>query len=213
MKLYGYYRSSAAYRVRIALNLKGLDYEQVPVNLLEGEEQGDAYRAVNPQGLVPVLEVAGRRLSQSLAILEYLEETHPRPPLLPDDPLDRAEVRSLADLIACDIHPLDNLRVLKYLQNELQVDSDERNRWYRHWIEQGFNAFEARLDALDSQDFCLGEAPGLADVLLIPQVYNARRFQVDLTPWPRIRCIERHCLDLSAFAWAVPERQPDCPDS
>lgn len=213
MTLYGYYRSSAAYRVRIALNLKGLDYEQVPVNLLDGEEQGDAYRAINPQGLVPVLEVAGRRLSQSLAILEYLEETHPQPPLLPDDPLDRAEVRSLADLIACDIHPLDNLRVLKYLQDELQVDSDDRNRWYRHWIAQGFAAFEARLSGLGSRDFCFGDAPGMADVLLIPQIYNARRFRLDMSAYPRIEGIERHCLALPAFERAIPERQPDCPES
>ena len=211
IRLYTYYRSSAAYRVRIALNLKGIDHEQVAVNLLEGEEQGDAYRAVNPQGLVPTLEVDGQRFTQSLAILEYLEERWPDPSLLPAGAPERARARALADLIACDIHPLNNLRVLKYLTDELEVDSDERNRWYRHWIEEGFRAFEQQLEALGSADVCFGTQPGLADVLLIPQVYNARRFAVDLEPFPRIRRIEAHCLTLDAFARAQPEQQADAP--
>lgn len=211
MKLYGYYRSSAAYRVRIALNLKGLDYEQIAVNLLEGEDQSGHYREINPQGLVPVLEVEGHRLSQSMAILEYLEESHPEPPLLPRDPLQRAAARSLANVIACDIHPLNNLRVLKYLQQELEVNDDARNQWYRHWIEEGFTAFEQRLEAYGSSDFCLGQQPGLADVLLIPQVYNARRFKVDMRRFPRIEQIEQHCLQRDSFIRAIPENQPDAP--
>jgi maleylacetoacetate isomerase len=211
MKLYGYYRSSAAYRVRIALNLMGLDYEQIAVNLLEGEDQSGHYREINPQGLVPVLEVEGHRLSQSMAILEYLEESHPEPPLLPRDPLQRAAARSLANVIACDIHPLNNLRVLKYLQQELEVNDDARNQWYRHWIEEGFTAFEQRLEAYGSSDFCLGQQPGLADVLLIPQVYNARRFKVDMRRFPRIEQIEQHCLQLDPFIRAIPENQPDAP--
>jgi len=211
IRLYDYHRSSAAYRVRIALNLKGLEYQAVAVNLLAGEEQGAAYRSVNPQGLVPVLDVDGRRIRQSLAILEYLEETRPEPPLLPEAPLPRAEARSLAQLIACDIHPLNNLRVLKYLQKELEVDDEQKNRWYRHWIDEGFSAFEQRLTELGSGDFCIGDRPGLADILLIPQVYNARRFRVDMTRYPRIRRIEQHCLGLEAFAKAIPENQPDAP--
>ena len=211
MKLYGYYRSSAAYRVRIALNLKGIEYESIAVNLLAGEDQSGDYRAINPQGLVPVLEVDGRRLAQSMAILEYLEETRPEPPLLPADPLDRAEVRALANIVACDIHPLNNLRVLNYLKVELQVKDEQKNAWYRHWIEQGFDALETRLDSLGSRDYCFSARPGLADVLLVPQVYNARRFRVDMSRYPRIEQIEQHCLSLDAFARAVPERQPDAP--
>jgi len=209
MKLYSYYRSSAAYRVRIALNLKGLDYETVAVNLLKGEEQGDDYRRINPQGLVPVLEVDGQLLAQSMAILEYLEETRPEPPLLPGDPLQRAQVRALANIVACDIHPLNNLRVLKYLATELQAEDEQKNRWYCHWIDEGFRAFEQRLQDLDSGDYCFGNSPTLADVLLIPQVYNARRFRVDMTRYPRIERIEQHCLGLEAFARAIPENQPD----
>ncbi len=212
MKLYDYYRSSAAYRVRIALNLKGIEYESIAVNLLAGEDRSDDYRAINPQGLVPVLEVDGQRLSQSLAIIEYLEEARPEPSLLPPDPLDRAQVRALADIVACDIHPLNNLRVLGYLKDELRVEDEPRNAWYRHWIEQGFAAFEARLEALGSRNYCFADRPGLADALLIPQVYNARRFQVDPSRYPRIERIEQHCLSLDAFARAVPERQADAPE-
>lgn len=208
--LYSYFRSSAAYRVRIALNLKGLDYEIRPVHLVKGEQGEDDYRALNPQGLVPTLVDEGRVIGQSIAILEYLEETRPEPPLLPAAPDGRARVRQIADAIACDIHPLNNLRVLRHLKNELGTDEAARHRWYAHWIREGFVALE-RILAADGQssDFCHGDRPGYADCFLIPQLYNAHRFDVPLEDFPIIRRIEANCLALDPFRRAAPEVQPD----
>lgn len=208
--LYGYWRSSASYRLRIALNLKLLDFEQVAVDLVAGEQSAESYGKLNPQGLVPTLVVNEETaLGQSLAILEYLEEVHPEPALLPVDPLDRARVRQIAQIIACEIHPLDNLGVLRYLVRELGVDEEQKLTWYRHWIARGFAAIEKLLDDPRTGDFCHGDSPTFADVCLVPQVYNARRFECDLETYPRIRAIEAACLELAAFAQAVPERQPD----
>jgi maleylacetoacetate isomerase len=212
LKLYGYWRSSAAYRVRIALELKGLTYESVPVHLVRdgGEQRKPSYRRINPQGRVPALEHDGRVLTQSLAIIEYLDETWPEPALLPSTAAARARVRALAQLVACDIHPLNNLRVLQYLANELGRSEDARNDWYRHWIEDGFDALEALLaGSTETGRYCHGNEPGLADVLLVPQVYNARRYQCDLTPYQTITRIEQACNALAAFDRARPERQPD----
>jgi maleylacetoacetate isomerase len=211
VKLYGYFRSSAAYRVRIALNLKGLAYDAVPVHLVRdgGEQHAAAYRALNPQELVPALEDEGRVLTQSLAIIEYLDETHPEPPLLPADPAGRARVRALALQIACEIHPLNNLRVLQVLKRDFGLDEAVTRRWYRHWITVGFDAFEASLSASPEGLFCHGDAPGLADLCLVPQVFNARRFDCDLAPYPRICAIDAECAALAPFAAAHPERQPD----
>jgi maleylacetoacetate isomerase len=210
MKLYDYYRSSAAYRVRIACNLKGVAPERTFVHLAKGRQRDSAFLAVNPQGLVPALEVDGRVLTQSLAILEYLDETHPRPPLLPADPLGRARVRSIAQAIACDIHPIDNLRVLNYLTGTLGVSQEQRAGWYRYWVEIGFEALEASL-ARDSATgrFCHGDAPTLADICLVPQVANARRFDIDLASFPTLVRIDAACQALPAFADAAPARQPD----
>ena len=212
LKLHGYWRSSAAYRVRIALNLKGLAYEQVPVHLIRdgGEQHRPEYAATNPQRLVPVLQHGQRMIRQSLAIIEYLDELWPDPPVLPIAPRERARARALALLVACDIHPLNNLRVLQYLEREYNAPLSERDAWIRHWIEDGFRAFEALLvEDLSRGEFCEGESPGIADCCLIPQVYNARRFGVDLDPYPNIRRIEAACLALPAFDAARPERQPD----
>ncbi|MFW3617005.1 maleylacetoacetate isomerase [Billgrantia antri] len=209
--LYGYYRSSAAYRVRIALNLKGLAYHQAPVNLVKGEQRGEENLARNPQGLVPVLETDdGIQLSQSLAICEYLDERHPEPPLLPADAAGRARVRSLAQLVACEIHPLNNLKVLKYLVHELKLDDEAKLAWYRHWIAEGFAALEARLAGEPATGtFCHGDSPTLADLCLVPQVYNAERFDCDLSPYPTIRRITERCRGMEAFAMAAPGEQPD----
>lgn len=214
LRLYSYWRSSAAYRVRIGLNLKGLAYDIVPVHLVldGGQQHSEHYRAINPQALVPTLFHGQRRLTQSLAILEYLDEVWPEPALLPATARERQRVRALAMLVACDIHPLNNLRVLQYLDREWGVPQPERDGWVRHWIEEGFRALEAHLaDHPSTGDFCEGEMPTLADCCLIPQVYNARRFGVDLTPYPTIRRIEAACLALPAFDAARPERQPDAP--
>lgn len=211
MKLYGYYRSSTSYRVRIALNLKGLDYRQQPVNLLQGEHREGPYRQLNPQGLVPILETdEGERLTQSLAICEYLEERYPEPSLLPANAADRARVRALVGLLAIEIHPLNNLRVLKYLTGELGIDEDTKLGWYRHWIAEGFDALEAML-AGDPRTgrYCHGDQPGLADACLVPQVYNAERFGCDLESYPTIRRIHDACKELPAFARAHPAEQPD----
>lgn len=212
MKLYTYFRSSAAYRVRIALNLKGIAYESSFVHLVKdgGQQLQDAYRAVNPEKLVPCLQDGDATISQSLAIIEYLDETHPEVPLLPADPLGRARVRSLAQMVACDIHPIDNLRVLRYLVGELKVSEDAKNEWYRHWIREGFAALETRLarDA-DTGRFCHGDTPGLADCVLVPQVFNARRLNVDLAPYPTIVRIDAACMALPAFQSAQPSQQPD----
>lgn len=211
MKLYSYYRSSAAYRVRIALNLKQLPYETAAVHLLKngGEQKQPEYSAKNPQKLVPALEDGGRVLTQSLAIIEYLEEQYPHRALLPADAAGRARVRALAQLIACDIHPLNNLRVLGYLKDTLAAGEDARSQWYRHWVQQGFAALETLLQSDQTGRFCHGDAPGLADCCLVPQVYNARRFGVDLSPYSTIVRIDAACSALEAFQAAAPENQPD----
>lgn len=216
MKLYSYFRSSASYRVRIALNLKGLPYETVPVHLLKdgGQQFAPDYLKLNPDAVVPALidDSAGHAavLTQSLAIIEYLEETHPTPPLLPQDPLDRAYLRSLALTIACEIHPLNNLRVLRYLMRELKIGEEDKNAWYRHWCEHGLASVETLL-AKDRRTgtFCYGEAPTLADCFLIPQIANAQRMNCDLSRMPTIMRINDACLALDAFAAASPARQPD----
>jgi maleylacetoacetate isomerase len=216
MKLYTYFRSSAAYRVRIALNLKGLPYEAVPVHLVKGggEQLQDAYRAVNPSALVPSLQDGEgtniATITQSMAIIEYLEETHPATPLLPSAPLERARVRELAQIIACDIHPVNNLRILRYLVRNFGVSEDAKNEWYRHWIKEGFAALEAHLARGSVQGrFCHGDTPTMADCFLVPQVYNAKRFDVDMTPYPRIAAIDAACATLPAFQAAHPASQGD----
>jgi maleylacetoacetate isomerase len=214
MKLYSYFRSSAAFRVRIALNLKGLSHDIVPVHLLKngGEQFSAEYRKLNPDALVPTLvdDASADTVTQSLAIIEYLEEMHPVPPLLPQDAHDRAYVRGIALSIACDIHPLNNLRVLRYLVRELHVDEDRKNAWYRHWCEQGLAAIEARLvSAGRAGKFCYRDTPTLADCCLIPQVANALRMQCDVSKIPTIMRINEACLALDAFANAAPDRQPD----
>lgn len=210
MRLYGYWRSTAAYRVRIALALKGIDYETVPVDLRANEQAAAGYGAVNAHRLVPVLADGEARLTQSLAICEYLDESHPRPPLLPAAPAARARVRAIAQAIACEIHPLNNLRVLKYLGDELGIDEPDRLAWYRHWIHTGFRSLEAELAASPHTGRCChGDDVTLADLCLVPQVYNADRFEVDLAAYPVIRRINEHCLGLEAFEGARPENQPD----
>lgn len=214
MILHGYYRSSAAFRVRIALALKGLPHEKVAHHLRHNAHWAPDYIARNPQGLVPALDVGGeaggRVLTQSLAIIEYLDEAHPAPPLLPAAAIDRAHVRSLAQTVACDIHPVDNLRVLRYLRDPLGQDEAAVATWYNHWIAEGFAAIEARL-AQDSRTgrFCFGDAPGLADICLVPQVVNAGNYTLDLTPYPTITRIFDACMALDAFASAHPRAQPD----
>jgi len=212
MKLYTFFRSSASYRVRIALNLKGLDYEQLPIHLRRGggEQLTSAYKAINPQGLVPTLEDGGRSIPQSLAIIEYLEERYPEPPLLPGDPAGRATVRGMALIIACEIHPLQNLRVLNYLRNELKHEEEDVNRWARHWITLGLLALEQMVTEVPKRGkFCFGDAPSLADVVLIPQLYNARRFGCDLSGIPSLVQIDANCGALPAISKAAPENQPD----
>ncbi|HLU78670.1 MAG TPA: maleylacetoacetate isomerase, partial [Burkholderiaceae bacterium] len=202
MKLYSYFRSSAAYRVRIALNLKGLAYETVPVHLLKdgGQQYSADYKALNPTALVPTLVDGELAIGQSMAILEYLEETHPQPPLLPSDAAGRARVRAIAQTIACDIHPLNNLRVLKHLKHVVGVDEDTKNAWYRHWIDVGLSSIEAMLAGHPSTGrFCHGDHVTLADVLLVPQVFNARRFECDLSAMPTIHRIVDACSQLDAF--------------
>ena len=209
MILYDYFRSSAAYRMRIALNLKGLEAERRFIHLRKGEQRGAGYLEVNPQGLVPTLMIDGEAFTQSLAIIEYLDEMHPQPALLPKDAKDRAWVRSIALAIACDIHPLNNLRVLKYLGREFQVDEAKRDDWYRHWVSDGFTALEARLAARPADRFCFGDTPTIADIFLVPQVANANRVSTPLEPFARIRAINAACLALPAFDRARPEVQPD----
>jgi maleylacetoacetate isomerase len=211
MKLYDYFRSSAAYRVRIALNVKGLAPERAFVHLRRGAQRDDDYLALNPQGLVPSLVTdGGDVLTQSLAIIEWLDETHPKPPLLPSDPAGRARVRSLALAIACDIHPLNNLRVLNYLTGTLGASEAQKNGWYRYWCDVGLEALETRLASQAATgSFCHGDAPTLADVCLVPQLANARRVDLDLGPYPTLLRIEATCNALPAFAAAAPSRQPD----
>ncbi len=216
IKLYSYFRSSAAYRVRIALGLKGLAWETVPVHLLQGggQQHSAAYRATNPQELVPALQdgegEGAAVLTQSLAIIEYLDETHGGVPLLPQDPLGRARVRALAQSIACDLHPLNNLRVLAYLKHTLGVQEDAKNAWYAHWVALGLSALEQSLATSSATGrYCHGDTPGLADCCLVPQVYNARRFNCPLDGYPTIARIVAACEELPAFQQAAPERQPD----
>ena len=211
MKLFDYFRSSAAYRVRIALNLKGLAPERAFVHLRRGAHREDPYLALNPQGLVPSLVTDdGDVLTQSLAILEWLDETHPQPPLLPGDPAGRARVRSLALAVVCDIHPLNNLRVQNYLTGTLGVTDAQKDGWTRYWIDTGFEALEARLarDAATGR-FSHGDAPTIADVCLVPQMTNARRVEFDFAPYPTLMRIEAACAALPAFANAAPAKQPD----
>ena len=216
LQLYSYFRSSAAYRLRIALHLKGLAFDTVPVHLLKGggEQLQSAYRAINPAALVPALNIDadndGTTLTQSLAIMEYLDETHPQPPLLPADALGRARVRALALTVACDIHPLNNLRVLTYLSGELQASGDARNAWARHWMALGFAPLEQPLANDAAPGLCChGDTPTLADCCVVPQVFNARRFELDLAPYPTLVRIAEHCETLPAFIAAHPAQQPD----
>lgn len=216
LQLYSYFRSSAAYRLRIALHLKGLAFDTVPVHLLKGggEQLQSAYRAINPAALVPALQIDadndGTTLTQSLAIMEYLDETHPQPPLLPADALGRARVRALALTVACDIHPLNNLRVLTYLSGELQASGDARNAWARHWMALGFATLEQHLAHDAATGLCChGDTPTLADCCVVPQVFNARRFELDLAPYPTLVRIAEHCEALPAFIAAHPAQQPD----
>lgn len=211
MELYSYFRSTAAYRVRIALHLKGVDYTLTPVNLLKDEQNSDWYRAVNPMGLIPALRLAdGVVLSQSTAILEWLEETMPQIPLLPKDPVQRARIRAMANMIACDIHPLNNLRVLKHVTDVLGASEEAKNAWYHHWIERGFSALEPQLS---ESGYAAGETLSLADVYLVPQVFNALRFNVPLDPYPKIMSVYNRCNKLDAFIKAHPDNQKDNPSA
>ena len=206
MKLYGYFRSSAAYRVRIALNLKGLSYEQVPVNLLKKEQATATYAAVNPQQRVPAFDTGDAILIQSPAILEYLDEVYPEPPLLPMGAVNRAQVRAIASLIACDIHPLNNSGTLAYLKNRLGHDQAAADEWYAHWVREGFDAIES---LLGPGPYAFGSRITLADIYLVPQVFNARRFNVSLEAYPKIAAVEAACADHKAFQDAAPANQPD----
>ncbi len=212
MKLYGYYRSSASYRIRIILNLKGLPWDYQPVLLNKGEQRQPDFLSTNPSGLVPVLDDGAGPLSQSAAIAEYLEETHPKPALLPGDPLARARVREIMAVIGCDVHPLQNLRVLNWLRGEFAATDAQVTRWIHRWISAGFDTLEQLVNRQGDGRFCVGTSATLADAWLIPQLYNARRFELDLAPYPNLRSIEAHCLTLAAFADAQPERQSDAPD-
>ena len=209
MKLYSYFRSSASFRVRIALQLKGLSYEYVPVHLVKGEHKKGSYAAVSADMLVPLLDTGTERLSQSMAIIEYLEETCPEPALMPRDAVGRAKVRALAQSIACEIHPLNNLRVLKYLTRELKLDEEAKNTWYRHWCRDGLESFERHLGALPASTFCFGNTPSLADCCLVPQIFNARRFDTDLSGLPRTMAAFDACMALDAFQKAQPSSCPD----
>ncbi|WP_440225572.1 maleylacetoacetate isomerase [Dokdonella sp. MW10] len=215
LKLYSYWRSSAAYRVRVALNLKQLPHEIIPVHLVRdgGEQHAAAYRGINPQELVPTLLDGARVFRQSMAIIEYLDEAYAGAmALLPSTARERARVRALAQLVACDIHPLNNLRVMQFLERDFGTPQVERDRWTRHWIEEGFRAFEELLAGNSSTGlFCDGDTPTLADACLVPQVYNARRFGVDMSAFPSIARIDAECLALPAFDAARPENQPDAP--
>lgn len=207
LKLYDYYRSSACYRVRIALNLKQLDYDLIPIHLLNngGEQHSPAYRRINPHGLVPALEEGTHIITQSIAIIEYLDQLHPAPRLIPADPVEAARVRSFTLSISSDIHPITNLRVLNQLSSEFHASNEQRKKWYQHWIKIGFTALEIQLATRNKQgEFCFGSSPTLADVTLIPQLYSARRFECDLTLYPTLLAIERHCLSLEAFKRASP---------
>jgi maleylacetoacetate isomerase/maleylpyruvate isomerase len=218
MKLHNYFRSSASFRVRIALELKGLSYEYIAVHLARGDHKLPGYTGISADGLVPLLEVDGERLSQSMAIIEYLDETRPEPPLLPRDAAGRAKVRALAQSIACEIHPLNNLRVLKYLVRELKVDEEAKNTWYRHWVREGLQSFERQLAALAQQRqqaglsasvYCYGATPTLADCCLVPQIFNGRRFDVNFDGLPLTMAAFDACMKLPAFQQAQPSNCPD----
>ncbi|ABV86777.1 maleylacetoacetate isomerase [Shewanella pealeana] len=214
MKLYGYWRSSAAYRVRIAMNLKSLAAEQVSVHLVKdgGEQHSREYQQINTQELVPSLMIDDngqqRVLTQSLAIIEYMEEVYPEVALLPSAPFDKSIVRAMALTVACEVHPLNNLKVLQYLANELDTTDEKKAAWYHHWVQEGFSALEKQLEQ-HSGLFCFGDTPSLADICLVPQVYNAKRFKVDMSPYPNIERINVHCLTQQAFIDAIPENQLD----
>ena len=210
MKLYNFFRSSASFRVRIALELKGLAYDYLPVHLAKGEHKQPAYAAVSPSLLVPMLETdRGERLGQSLAIIEYLDETHPQPRLLPAEPLARARVRALAQLIACEIHPLNNLRVLKYLVRDLKVEEEAKNTWYRHWVREGLEAYERELQQLPASKFSYGDTPTLADCCLVPQIANGQRFNANFDGLTRTMAAYEACMALPAFQRAQPASCPD----
>lgn len=212
MTLYSYFRSGTSHRTRIAMNLKGLDYDYISVNLAEDEHLELAFKAINPQGLVPALQTDDLMLFQSPAILEWLEETYPERPLLPEDAADRMQVRALSAMIGCDIHPINNRRILQYLRNELSVDADEVLLWCQRWIAEGFTALESLLAKNEMRSkFCYGNSPTLADCYLIPQVSSARRFKVDLTLYPNIMAIDERCRTIKAFIDAEPMNQPDAP--
>jgi maleylacetoacetate isomerase len=210
MNLYTFFRSSAAFRVRIALNIKGCTYNSIPKAFAKNEHRAEDYLLINPQGLIPALEADGNLLSQSLAIIEYLEETRPDPPLLPKEPGARARVRAMALAIACEIHPLNNLRVLNYLRKEFGQGDEGVNTWYRHWVTEGFKGLEVMAqESSRTKRFCYGDSLSMADVLLAPQMYNARRFKCDLSPFPTLVSIDEHLQTLPAFEAARPEVQPD----
>ena len=209
MKLHNYFRSSASFRVRIALNLKGLDYEYIPVHIARGEHKTGPFAAISPDMLVPLLEDDGERFTQSMAIIEYLDEIQPEPPLLPHDPVGRARVRALSESIACEIHPLNNLRVLKYLVRELKLDDDAKNAWYRHWVREGMLAFERQLAQHPAGIYCFGNTPTMADCCLVPQIFNGQRFNVDFSGFPRTMAAFEACMQLEAFQAAQPSRCPD----
>lgn len=218
MKLHNYFRSSASFRVRIALAIKDLSYEYIPVHLARGDHKLPGYAEVSADHLVPLLEVDGERLSQSMAIIEYLDETHPEPALMPKDALGRAKVRALAQSIACEIHPLNNLRVLKYLVKQLKVDEEAKNTWYRHWVREGLESFERQLEAhavqgqragLAPSIYCFGETPTLADCCLVPQIFNGKRFNVNLDGLPRTMAAFDACMKHEAFQKAQPANCPD----
>ena len=209
MKLHNYFRSSASFRVRIALALKGLSYEYHAVHLAQGEQLQDAFTQLNSDALVPMLEIDGLRLTQSMAIMEYLDETHPTPALLPQDAAGRARVRALSQAIACEIHPINNLRILKYLSGTLKLDEDTKNTWYRHWVSLGLQAFEKQLAHSPAGAFCHGDTPGMADCVLVPQIFNAQRFKVELGGFTRTMAVFEACMALPAFQQAQPSACPD----
>jgi maleylacetoacetate isomerase len=209
LKLYTYFRSSAAFRVRIALNLKQLEWQPEVVWLPTGEQAAAGYLAVNPQALVPTLEEDDSRLAQSMAIIEYLDEMHPQPPLLPGGPRDRARIRSLSQLVACDIHPVNNLRILKYLKREMNQPQDAIDRWYRHWCSEGLSAYERQLGDGGAGEFSHGNQATMADICLVPQIFNAQRFEVDMKPFPKTMAIFERCMAIDAFAAAQPSKQPE----